>query len=162
ELAGIDKSFPGVQALRDVSLTLRPGSIHALVGENGAGKSTLINILGGNLTPDRGTIRLAGQPVHFADARASHAAGIVVVHQEVDLFADLSVQENIGLEQGLPTRGPGWIDRAKLQSRTQRALAIMRSDLSPGALASELTPGQRQIVTLGGALGQDARYLILD
>src|SRR5262249_9889123 len=93
ELVGVSKSFPGVAALRDVVLTLRAGSVHALVGENGAGKSTLIHILSGVLAPDGGEVRLDGQPLRLADARAAHARGIVTVPQEVDLFPDLTVAE---------------------------------------------------------------------
>src|SRR5919202_2342472 len=98
ELRGITKSFPGVQALRDVDLTLRAGSVHALVGENGAGKSTLINVLSGVLAPDAGEIRVGGAPVRFRDPRAARRHGIVTVHQEVDLFPDLTIAENVGLE----------------------------------------------------------------
>jgi ABC-type sugar transport system ATPase subunit/ribose/xylose/arabinose/galactoside ABC-type transport system permease subunit len=162
ELLGIDKSFPGVAALSNVSLSLLPGRIHALVGENGAGKSTLINILGGNLSPDFGEIRIAGHAIRFANARAAHTAGIVVVHQEVDLFPDLTVAENIGFEQLLPTHGPGLIDRFALKRRVQAALAVMHVDLQPDTLAASLTPAQRQLTTLGAALSGPSRVLILD
>src|SRR4051794_23370672 len=97
ELIGIGKTFPGVVALRDVDLTLRPGAIHALVGENGAGKSTLINILSGVLAPDMGEIRQGGSPLELAGVQAARQRGIVAVHQEVDLFGDLTVLENVGL-----------------------------------------------------------------
>src|ERR1700730_9153031 len=109
-LSDISKSFPGVQALQNVSLTLRPGSIHALVGENGAGKSTLINILSGILVPDAGAVHISDRPADFNDARQARRHGVAVVHQEVDLFPDLSVAENIGLEQGLPVKGKLLID----------------------------------------------------
>src|SRR5262245_31654240 len=105
QLAGIRKTFPGVVALAGVDLDLHPGRIHALVGENGAGKSTLLNVLAGLLQPDAGSILLDGRPVRLADARAAWAAGIVTVHQEVDLFADLSVLENIGWGHGLAEIG---------------------------------------------------------
>src|SRR5438445_8715835 len=104
ELRQICKAFPGVQALENVNLTLRPASIHALVGENGAGKSTLINLLSGVLTPDQGDILIDGKAVRFGNAHAARNHGIVTVHQEADLFADLSIAENMGLEQGLPSR----------------------------------------------------------
>src|SRR5262245_6004597 len=102
ELIGVGKTFPGVVALQGVDLALRPGSIHALVGENGAGKSTLINILSGGLASDAGELRLDGRPVHFANVLAARRAGIVTVYQEVDLFAELTVAENMGLLTGLP------------------------------------------------------------
>jgi ABC-type sugar transport system ATPase subunit/ribose/xylose/arabinose/galactoside ABC-type transport system permease subunit len=162
ELAGISKSFPGVLALRGVDLALFPGRIHALVGENGAGKSTLLNILAGLLQPDAGEIRIAGQYVHLRDARAAWAAGIVTVHQEVDLFADLSVLENIGLQQGLPANALGWIDWRKQRQRTADALAAVGDPVSPDALAADLTPAQRQLVEIAGAVSRAARVLVLD
>jgi ABC-type sugar transport system ATPase subunit/ribose/xylose/arabinose/galactoside ABC-type transport system permease subunit len=162
ELSGISKSFPGVLALRNMDLALQPGRIHALVGENGAGKSTLINILGGSLAPDHGTIRFKGQPARFADARDAHRQGIVTVHQEVDLFADLSVTDNIALEQGLPAQRWGWIDRREQTHRTRLALDVMRAKLPPDALAAGLSPAQRQLLILAAALSHPARVLILD
>jgi ABC-type sugar transport system ATPase subunit/ribose/xylose/arabinose/galactoside ABC-type transport system permease subunit len=162
ELAGIGKSFPGVVALQDVDLALEPGRVHALLGENGAGKSTLINILGGSLAADHGEIRMGGRIVRFADTHAARRLGIVSVHQEVDLFPDLSVTENIALEQGLPARHWGWIDRRGQRQRARQALGIMRANLLPSALASGLSPAQRQILILAAALSEPARVLILD
>src|SRR5437588_1364608 len=124
DLLRIAKSFPGVKALQAVDLTLPPGSIHALVGENGAGKSTLINILSGVLPPDEGEIRLAGEAVRFSDPRNARRHGIVTVHQEVDLFPDLTVSENLGLEQGFPANRLGWIDWRGQEQRTRQALQI--------------------------------------
>ena len=122
ELIGIGKSFPGVVALKDVDLTLRPGTIHALVGENGAGKSTLINILSGGLKPDAGEIRLESRAIHFPNVLAARRAGIVTVHQEVDLFAELTVAENLGLLTGLPANRLGWVHWAEQSRRTRTAL----------------------------------------
>src|SRR5947209_18992597 len=96
ELRDIGKSFPGVTALAGVDLTLYPGRVHALVGENGAGKTTLLNILAGLMQPNAGEIRIQGRSVRLADARAAWAEGIVTVYQEVDLFPDLTVLENLG------------------------------------------------------------------
>jgi ABC-type sugar transport system ATPase subunit/ribose/xylose/arabinose/galactoside ABC-type transport system permease subunit len=162
ELVQISKSFSGVRALREVDLTLQPGSIHALVGENGAGKSTLINILSGVLPPDSGLIRIAGQPLRFSDARAARGQGIVTVHQEVDLFPDLSVAENLGLEQGLPANRLGWINWRTLRHKTRAAFRAVGETLSPTVLASRLTPGQRQLVEIAAAVSQSAKVLILD
>jgi ABC-type sugar transport system ATPase subunit/ribose/xylose/arabinose/galactoside ABC-type transport system permease subunit len=161
DLAGIGKTFPGVVALADVALTLRPGRVHALVGENGAGKSTLIHILSGNLAPDRGEIRLGGRPVHFADAHAARRLGIVTVHQEVDLFPDLTVAENVGLEQGLLGRR-GWVNWGRQRQRARQALAAVEADLPPDTPAAGLSPAQRQLLTLAAALAQPAQVLILD
>ena len=95
ELRGITKQFPGVKALDNVSLELRPGEVHALIGENGAGKSTLMNILGGVLRPNAGEIILAGQSVHFTNAAEASRHGIAVVFQELSLVQGLSIAENI-------------------------------------------------------------------
>jgi ABC-type sugar transport system ATPase subunit/ribose/xylose/arabinose/galactoside ABC-type transport system permease subunit len=162
ELAGLVRTFPGVVALDDVSLTLHGGRIHALVGENGAGKSTLIHILGGSLAPDRGDIRLDGRSLRVADAHDARRHGIVTVHQEVDLFADLTVAENIGLEQGLPAGRLGWIHRGELRRRALAALAIMRADLALDGPAANLSPAQRQLLLLGAALSRPARVLVFD
>jgi rhamnose transport system ATP-binding protein len=102
-LTGISKRFGATQALSDVSISLMPGTIHALVGENGAGKSTLVKILAGMHQPDAGTISLDGDPCTIHDPAASRAMGIAVVHQEPSLFPDLSVAENVYL--GDPPRG---------------------------------------------------------
>src|SRR5262245_46045910 len=162
ELVGISKSFPGVTALQDVSLGLQAGRIHALVGENGAGKSTLINILSGVLRPDAGEIHLNGQPVHFADARQAHRKGIVVVHQEVDLFPDLSVAENIALEQGVPRLAGVGVDWRGVTTRARSALELVGETISPRALAAGLSPAQRQMILIAAAVSASARVLILD
>ena len=162
ELSGINKSFPGVIALQNVDLVLRPGRIHALVGENGAGKSTLINIIGGTLRSDGGEVRLDGKAVKLADARDAHRFGIITVHQEVDLFPDLSVSENIALEQALSAQRWGWINRRRQTGNARDALNLMQAALPPEALASGLSPAQRQLLILAAALAQPARVLILD
>src|SRR5262245_14471635 len=121
ELRGIGKTFPGVTALAGVSLALYPGRVHALVAENGAGKTTLLNVLAGRLQPDTGEVLVEGRSVRLADARAAWREGIVTVHQEVDLFPDLSVLENLGWQQGLPAR-LGWIDWSEQRRRAASAL----------------------------------------
>jgi ABC-type sugar transport system ATPase subunit/ribose/xylose/arabinose/galactoside ABC-type transport system permease subunit len=162
QLLHVSKSFPGVLALQDVSLTLQPGRIHALVGENGAGKSTLINILGGVLGPDAGEVRMAGRPVHFANARAARRHGVVVVHQEVDLFPDLSVAENIGLEQGLPRGRLGGVSWANLRRRARHALELVGESLPPGLPAGRLSPALRQLLLIAAAVSESAPVLVLD
>jgi ABC-type sugar transport system ATPase subunit/ribose/xylose/arabinose/galactoside ABC-type transport system permease subunit len=162
ELCGITRSFPGVRALLGVDVALRSGSIHALIGENGAGKSTLINILSGVLAPDGGEIRVAGHPVRLDNPRAARRAGIVTVHQEADLFPDLSVAENMGLEQGLPVNRLGWIDWRRQWQRTRDAFAAVGESIPPGMPAGKLTGAQRQMVEIAAAVSQSARLLILD
>jgi ABC-type sugar transport system ATPase subunit/ribose/xylose/arabinose/galactoside ABC-type transport system permease subunit len=161
DLSAITKTFSGF-SLRNVDLSLQPGRIHALVGENGAGKSTLLNILAGLLQPDHGEIRVAGRAVHFRDARDAWAAGIVTVHQEVDLFADLSVMENVTLQQGLRGGPLGWIDWREQRRRTAAALHSVGDPVAPDTPASELTPAQRQLVEIAGAVSRSARVLVLD
>ena len=95
ELKHISKSFSGVEVLHEVSFELWPGEVHALLGENGAGKSTLVKIMTGVHQPDKGEILLNGEPVHFSDARESRQAGIAAIYQELTLFPDLDVAENI-------------------------------------------------------------------
>ena len=107
EAERIDKRFPGVHALDEVSLTLLPGEVHAVVGENGAGKSTLMKILAGAQAPDAGTIRMDDQAVTIGSPRAAQELGISIIYQELSLVDALSVGENIFLGD-LPTRPGGW------------------------------------------------------
>src|SRR5262245_46819156 len=99
QMTGIDKSFPGVQALRGVNLTLQAGEVLALLGENGAGKSTLMKILGGAMAPDGGSIELGGQPVQIDSPTQARRLGIAMIHQEFNLVPALSARENIFLGQ---------------------------------------------------------------
>ena len=117
ELVGIEKGFFGVPVLKGVSLSLGGGRVLGLVGENGAGKSTLLNVLGGVLAPERGSMRLAGEPYAPASPSEATARGVAFVHQELNLFPNLSVAENVFLH-ALPRRGP-LVDRARLESRTR-------------------------------------------
>jgi ABC-type sugar transport system ATPase subunit/ribose/xylose/arabinose/galactoside ABC-type transport system permease subunit len=162
ELRGIGKSFPGVVALAGVDLALSPGRVHALVGENGAGKSTLLNVLAGLQQPDEGAVHIEGTPVRLGDARAAWEHGIVTVHQEVDLFADLTVLENLGWQQGLPAGQVGWIRWAEQRRRALSALADIDSPVSPDERAGRLTPAQRQLVEIAGALARSPCVLVLD
>src|SRR5690349_21432340 len=104
EMSGISKSFPGVKALKDVGLKVRPGTVHALMGENGAGKSTLMKILAGMVTPDEGRIVVDGNEVTVADPAASLALGVSMIHQELSSVPELTVAENIFLGRELRNR----------------------------------------------------------
>ena len=106
-LTQISKSFSGLKVLSDVSFDLHPGEVHALLGENGAGKSTLIKIIAGLHRPDEGEIAVEGRQRHFASPRAAHDAGIATVHQELLLFPELTVAENVFLGQAPRTRWGG-------------------------------------------------------
>lgn len=162
EFVGIAKSFPGVQALSGVDLTLQSGRIHALVGENGAGKSTLLGIIAGIHQPDSGEMRFRGRPVRWSNPAEARRAGIVIVHQEVELFPDLSVAENVGWLSGMPTRRFGLVDWSELHRRTETALKAVGERLSPRTLAGELSPAQRQMVEIAAAICQSASLLIFD
>lgn len=161
-LRGIRKSFSGAAALRGVDIDLRPGRIHALVGENGAGKSTLLNILAGLLEPDEGEILLQGSKITLNGPRAAWSAGIITVHQEVDLFPDLSVQENIAWQHGRQRSPIGSIAWSAERHQAIQALATVGSPVRPDDLAATLTPAQRQLVEIAGAVTRSASVLILD
>ena len=161
EIHGATKSFPGVKALADVELVLRPGAIHALLGENGAGKSTLIKIITGVHRPDAGEMRLDGRPVRFNDPREAIAAGIGAVHQERNLIPRFSVGENIGLER----LGGGWlrgVDYAALHADARKWLDVLELDLDPRTPVSELNVARRQLVEIAKALSLRTRVLLLD
>jgi methyl-galactoside transport system ATP-binding protein len=164
EMLGIRKEFPGVVALDDVDLRLRPGSIHALVGENGAGKSTLMNCLFGLVAPDAGTIDLAGQQVAFTGPRAALDAGISMIQQELHPIPDRSVMENIWLGR-FPTRGIGpfrFVDHDRLSVKTRKLFADFGIDIKPNALAGDLSVSQVQCMEIARALSYSAKVVILD
>lgn len=161
EAAGVRKAFPGVRALDDVSLVLRGGEIHALVGENGAGKSTLIKILTGVYQPDEGEIRIAGAPVRFRSAREALKAGVSVVHQEHNLIPQFSVAENILLER-IPTSLPQVVDYSAIYREAEPWMRVVGLGLPPSKPVSELSAAQRQLVEIAKALSLEARILLLD
>ena len=161
EARGIHKSFPGVLALQDVSLSLRGGAIHALLGENGAGKSTLIKIITGVYRPDAGEMLLNGAPARFAGPRDAIAAGIGVVHQERNLIPRFSVGENIGLEH----LGGGYlraIDYDAIHSEARKWLDVLELDLDPRTPVSQLNVAKVQLVEIAKALSLRSRILLLD
>ncbi|MCW5951249.1 MAG: sugar ABC transporter ATP-binding protein [Propionibacteriaceae bacterium] len=161
EAAGVVKSFDGVHALKGVQLSVRPGEIHALLGENGAGKSTLIKIVTGLYAPDSGEIRRDGELVEFANVRAAHRAGIVALYQELSIVPTISVAENILLGEHLPSRA-GIVDGRGLRRRAREQLARLNQKISLRRLAGELSPVQQTMVAVARALATDARVLILD
>jgi ABC-type sugar transport system ATPase subunit len=156
----IEKAFFGVPVLKRVSFTLGEGRVLGLVGENGAGKSTLMNILGGNLQPDAGRMLYRGAPYKPRNPQAALAAGIGFVHQELNLFPNLTIAENLFLS-GFPTRGP-FIRRSSTEERARAVLERVGLGLPPSTLVERLTPGERQLVEVARALAFDARLIILD
>ena len=159
----MEKSFFGVKVLKGVSFSVGAGRIVGLVGENGAGKSTLMNLLGGNLQPEAGELRVNGLPYEPKSPNDARAAGIAFVHQELNLFPNLSIAENLFLTD-FPRVGGGvpWIDRGALRSRTVELLRRVGLDHTPDALVERLPAGERQLVEIAKALGAKARIIILD
>ena len=161
EMKNIHKSFPGVYALKGVSLQLRAGEVHALLGENGAGKSTLIKVLGGIYAKDKGEIEIEGRPVEIADVEGARAAGVSIIHQELVLVPHLSVAENIFLGREL-RRKSGFIDRAAMTAAAQKALRDFGLSLSPSALVAELNIAQQQMVEIVKAVSFNAKIIVMD
>src|SRR5438270_10608223 len=160
-MRGIRKELPGVVANDDVSLDVRRGEVHALLGENGAGKSTLMNILYGLYRPDGGEILMQGKPSTFASARDAIAAGIGMVHQHFMLIPVMTVAENIVL--GIEPRRDGLLlDEGAAERRVRDLSQRFGLAVDPGALVSSITVGQQQRVEILKALYRGAGVLILD
>ncbi|MFI6681471.1 sugar ABC transporter ATP-binding protein [Kribbella sp. NPDC050470] len=160
-MAGIGKRYGGVQACRDVDFTLGAGEVHALLGENGAGKSTLMKILSGDVTEYDGTIEINGDPVHFGGPTDAQAAGIAMIHQELDLVPGLSVADNIFLGRELRTR-LRTVDRRRMDRESRALLERSGVRLDPHRPVGELRVGEQQLVTIAKAISLDARVLIMD
>lgn len=162
ELKDISKSFSGVKALTDVSFTLTAGEVHALCGENGAGKSTLINIVAGNLQPDKGKVLLDGEAVEWQNYQQAEKKGIAIVYQERSLVNTLSVAENIFLNHH-PLNRFGFIDYRQLYQKTAAVLETLQlSSIRPDMLVKDLSPAQEQMVEIAKAIVKEPRILILD
>jgi ribose transport system ATP-binding protein/rhamnose transport system ATP-binding protein len=161
EAVGISKHFDGVFALNNARLSVRPGEIHALLGENGAGKSTLVKVLTGVYTPDSGQIFRDGDEVEFANVRVANHAGIVALYQELSIIPTISVAENILLGERIPSRG-GVVQWSTLRRRAQEQLDRLHQKISLRQLAGELSPVQQTMVSFARALANDAQILILD
>ena len=160
EMRGICKRFPGVQALQDASLEVNPGEVHVLLGENGAGKSTLMNVLCGQLEADAGTISFLGHPIAPQNPMEAESAGLVLIHQELNLVPGLTVAENIFLGHE-PTRG-GLI-RGDVMGRVSRDLLNrLGCGVNPNTPVAELSVAEQQLVEIAGALREEARLLVMD
>ena len=156
----INKSFGANRVLRDVDFSLKTGEICALLGENGAGKSTLMNILGGVLPSDSGSILVDEKEVHFATPLDSLDAGIGFIHQELNLINDLTIYENMFITH-LPHKGC-LLDKALMQSKTRELFQRMNLDLDPNTMVRDLDASYKQIVEISRALMQDASIIIMD
>ncbi|MEU4195149.1 sugar ABC transporter ATP-binding protein [Kribbella sp. NPDC026611] len=160
-MSGIGKRYGGVQACRDVGFTLGAGEVHALLGENGAGKSTLMKILSGDVTEYDGTIEIDGRALRFGGPTDAQAAGIAMIHQELDLVPGLSVVDNIFLGRELRTK-LRTVDRRTMEREAKALLARSGVTLDPRRPVGELRVGEQQLVTIAKAIALDAKVLIMD
>ena len=161
ELKNITKRFSGVEVLHEVSFSLRSGEVHALLGENGAGKSTLVKVMTGVHQPDKGEMYLDGKHVRFSDTRESRQAGIAAIYQELSLFPDLDVAENIFVGRQPTTMG-GRIDWRKLYADAEMLLLSLGVHLDLKQKARSLSIAQQQMVEIARAFSINARILIMD
>ncbi|MCK3655089.1 ribose ABC transporter ATP-binding protein RbsA [Pasteurellaceae bacterium Macca] len=161
KINGIDKAFPGVQALKNACLNVYAGRVMALMGENGAGKSTLMKILTGIYQRDAGTITYLDQAVDFANPKASQQAGISIIHQELNILGNLSIAENIFLGREF-THPWGGIDWRKMFAESDRLLARLGVRHSSRMPANRLSIGERQMVEIAKALSFESQVIIMD
>jgi len=158
---GIAKRFGATQALRGVSLELRPGEVLALIGENGAGKSTLMKILSGAVSPDSGTMELAGAAYNPRGPQAARAAGVAMIYQELTLAPDLSVEDNLFL--GRELHRCGWLARQRQRQRVAEVLQELgHPDLRPDALVGRLSVGAQQLVEIARAIAFASQVIVFD
>ncbi len=158
----VEKSFPGVHALRGVSFDLRPGEVHALMGENGAGKSTLMKILTGVYQPDGGEIRVNGTAVSVPNPRVAQDLGISIIHQELFLMEHLTAAQNIYIGRE-PRKGFGlFVDEAKMNADARALFGRMAVDIGPTTVVGQLTVARQQLVEIAKALSFNSKVLIMD
>lgn len=160
-MEGIVKKFPGVIALNHAKLNIRKGEVMALMGENGAGKSTLMKILTGVYKKDEGEIRYEGKPVEYHDVRQAQKDGIAIIHQELNLIAQMSIYENIFLGREKKKAG-GALDREYMKEKSRELLALVHMDLNPERSVGTLSIAQQQMVEIAKTLLDDARVIIMD
>jgi len=163
EFQNIEKGFFGVKVLKGVSFAVKPGQTVGIVGENGAGKSTLMNILGGNLPPDSGHMLLGGKPYAPKSPRDAERARVAFIHQELNLFGNLSIAENIFI-QNFPRRRTWspFVAGPQIEERTRRLLAEVQLNRSPATPVEQLSAGEQQLVEIAKALALDAQLIIFD
>lgn len=161
ELQNISKEFSGVKALSDVSLTVYPGSVHALVGENGAGKSTLMKILTGAYSKTSGRIFFEGQEIDTMDPKLSKKLGIHCIYQELNVMKNMTVAENVFIG-AQPVTKLGLIDWKQMYDAAAEIFASLQLEINPKQLVKELSIAQKQMVEIARAISQQAKILIMD
>ncbi|MGN0329997.1 MAG: sugar ABC transporter ATP-binding protein [Kineothrix sp.] len=159
-MKGIDKSFPGVHALDHVNLEVRKGEVLALMGENGAGKSTLMKVLTGIYTKDAGTITYEGKEVEFENPRAAQAAGVVIVHQELNMLSHLTVAQNIFI--GRELMNGKLIDDTRMNEESRKLFEKLNIDIDPTETMGNLTVGKQQMCEIAKAISHEAKVIIFD
>lgn len=161
EMKGINKSFPGVKALDNVQLNVRPGTVHALMGENGAGKSTLMKILYGIYFKDAGTVKIDGEEVEISTPKEAMDLGVSMIHQELQPIPMMTIGENIFLGS-YPLGGLNLIDHDKMYEETKGYLDAVALKVNPKTLLNELTVSQMQSVEIAKALSKRSKIMIMD
>lgn len=159
-MKNIDKSFPGVHALDHVDLEVRKGEVLALMGENGAGKSTLMKVLTGIYKKDFGTILYEGKEVEFKNTRAAQEAGIVIVHQELNMLGHLTVAQNLFI--GREFKSGIRIDDKKMNEEARKLFERLQVDIDPTEIMSDLTVGRQQMCEIAKAVSFDAKVIVFD
>ena len=161
EMKGINKAFGGNPVLRDAGFELADGEIHALMGENGAGKSTLMKILTGVYTRDAGTVIVDGREVTYRNPQEAEKAGIVFIHQELNVLFDLTVEENMFLGKEIHGKF-GICDSKAMRAEVKRILDVLGVDIDPGRKMNTLSVGQQQMIEIAKALMVEAKVIIMD
>ena len=161
EMRGITKEFPGVKALNGVNLTVRRGTVHALMGENGAGKSTLMKCLFGIYHRDSGTVTLDGKEVEFKSAKEALENGVAMVHQELNQALTRSVQDNLWLGR-YPKKFGVMVSESEMKKRTQEIFNTLNVSVNPKAIMSTLPVSQRQMVEIAKAVSYDSKIIVFD
>ena len=161
EMRGISKSFPGVKALDSVNLTVRPGTVHALMGENGAGKSTLMKCLFGIYRRDEGSITLDGKEVEFKSSKEALESGVAMVHQELNQALTRTVKDNLWLGR-YPKVGGFIVSERIMDKRTQEIFRELEVTVDPNAIMSKLPVSQRQMVEIAKAVSYNSKVIVFD
>ena len=161
EMRNISKEFPGVKALDNVSITVRPGTVHALMGENGAGKSTLMKCLFGIYKKDSGTITLEGKNVDFKSSKEALENGVAMVHQELNQALTRSVQDNLWLGR-YPKVGGVMVSERIMKKRTREIFEELEVNVNPSAIMSTMPVSQRQMVEIAKAVSYESKIIVFD